>query len=446
MHQSTKAKLAPLWLGLVGLVASLITIPAAWLFSRMLPMSLSGFSTGLVFGAAVASFFAWQRREFSAVKSALFLCASFFAYFAAELSTINLAGRFPSPQFHPSLGPEGVVIPLYVVFVGGWVGAFFILTAAYYLFLSWRSQWAVLARSAGWSLLGGIFAACGWGLGSLVLAQFHRASLQFLILNLLWQTSVGAVIGVLVSHENLAQPLPQNLEAQQISFGGRRELQFAPALFFGLVILCLGIQVFRSVHLVRAASKLQVMEGKALAEAPPVENLPEIQPLPLQEALILEDVGGLRDTYPHQMTVPGEPHPGKNWMPTPTKVDYSVAYAPPQMADRSQAFPPPVTVTIEQFPNQAWADYSAKYPPGYSWLSGDPRTTITSVIKFGNKILMDRTLRFPDETGQLKFYWPSGNIFVTVIYDGGNRIVRNPSSIDEEFLRRYLERYRSTLR
>ena len=99
---------------------------------------------------------------------------------------------------------------------------------------------------------------------------------------------------------------------------------------------------------------------------------------------------------------------------------------------------PKVTVQVVQFPNDAWPLYFAKWSPNPSFLrEEDPALVLTRVKKFKNQVVMDRQFRSSDETGKLWFFWPSGNNLVNIIYE--------LKTVDEEFLRRYLEKYPSSL-
>jgi hypothetical protein len=93
-----------------------------------------------------------------------------------------------------------------------------------------------------------------------------------------------------------------------------------------------------------------------------------------------------------------------------------------------------IVVTVEQFPNSAWAQYKAKYPSASSSTVADHFTVTT---KFENRIYMDHSPWPPNQSGSTFFYWPSGAVVVTIRYEG-NRI-------NEELLKRYLEKYPSTL-
>jgi hypothetical protein len=170
--------------------------------------------------------------------------------------------------------------------------------------------------------------------------------------------------------------------------------------------------------------------AERLRDIPSVKNLPAIEPMKIEQALILEQIDGL---------VPGKHFKSEGWHPPseasawPQEIDFWVEY----LADKDDN-PPRVVVEVQQYPNEAWPRYYAKWSPVPGILrDGNPRLVLTRVKKFGNQVVMDRQSRSPDETGILWFFWPSGRNLVSITYS--SRV------IDEEFLRRYLERFPSSL-
>lgn len=96
-----------------------------------------------------------------------------------------------------------------------------------------------------------------------------------------------------------------------------------------------------------------------------------------------------------------------------------------------------VTVWVNQFPNEVWALYFAKYSPMNNLVPKNRNQVLSLARKFGNDIVVDRQFRFQDETGRLMFFWPSGKNLVTITYYFPN--------VREEFLRRYLKKCPSSL-
>lgn len=224
-------------------------------------------------------------------------------------------------------------------------------------------------------------------------------------------------------------------------------------LFVAIAILAVAYYL-RIEPLPTAAQMQEAAErrwAECLREAPSVKNLPPIQPMRVEQALVLEQINGL---------VPGSR--GKSdWRPPndpgPPEVNFRVEYLAYQAGDRprvtvhSDQSPdtvgvlprdhddlPFVVVDVWQYPNEAWPLYYATWSPVPDILQhGDPELDITRVKKFGNKVVMNRQYRSPDETGHLWFYWPSGKNLVSITYLS--------KVIDEEVLRRYLERFPSSL-
>jgi len=196
-------------------------------------------------------------------------------------------------------------------------------------------------------------------------------------------------------------------------------------------------------------------EAQRLRDVPSLEHLPEIEPMTIEQALILGEVGGL---------FPGtrEANVLKPWNYTksaadlPSEMDFRVDYVSEKDAQSCRGFityakdePPeplcegypdeiPVTVEVRQFPNEAWALYMAKWSPMPNVLKDDdPDLDIARVTKFKNRIVLDRQWRSPDETGVLLYFWASGQNLVCITYSS--------KGINEEFLRRYLVKYPSSL-
>ncbi len=193
--------------------------------------------------------------------------------------------------------------------------------------------------------------------------------------------------------------------------------------------------------------------AERLRDIPSLDNLPAIEPMKIEQALILEEIGGL---------FPGLREGSKSWHPRDTisqlapEMDFRVEYVEEKDVRSCQEFNTyskdgtplclyswsrtevPIIVEVEQFPNEAWPLYFAKWSPSPNILQhGDPSLDITRVMKFKNRIVMDRQYRSADETGKLWFFWPSGKNLISITY--------RTKMIDDEFLRRYLQKYPSSL-
>ena len=139
--------------------------------------------------------------------------------------------------------------------------------------------------------------------------------------------------------------------------------------------------------------------AERLRDLPSLKDLPEMEPVRIEQALILEPINGLP---------PGKPERAKRWHPKddpstyPPETDFRVEY----LSKDSQAV---VIVQVDQFPNDSWPQYFAKWSPSPGLLKDEnPSLVLTRMTKFKNQIVMDRQFRFPDESGHLWFFWPSG--------------------------------------
>lgn len=167
-------------------------------------------------------------------------------------------------------------------------------------------------------------------------------------------------------------------------------------------------------------------------DLPSLKDLPTMKPMKLDQALILERIGEL---------VPGSgPRAEKAWHPPnnmcssqfPPEMDFRVEYA------HEKGDPRTVVVEVQQFPSEAWPLYFAKWSPMPHVLSIERDLVLKRVSKFNHQVVVDTQFRFPDESGKLWYFWPSGKTLVSVTY--GSRVV------EEELLRRYLEKYPSSLK
>jgi len=165
-----------------------------------------------------------------------------------------------------------------------------------------------------------------------------------------------------------------------------------------------------------------------LAEAPSVADLPRTEPLTPEQTLIVGEIAGL---YPW---APMANSSGQLSPLSPPAVDYSIGYTatkdPPPLSVRRM-----VAVGVTQLPNAEWARYRVKYPQPN--VAIDSPQSLTNVSKFGQTIVQNTFMRYPNGDGTLCFLWPSGNFVVFVYYE--------TRQVNEEFLRQYLEKYPSSL-
>jgi hypothetical protein len=178
------------------------------------------------------------------------------------------------------------------------------------------------------------------------------------------------------------------------------------------------------------AEEEQKWRAKRLRDVPSLKGLPAMQPMKIEQALILEPIDGLALGNHQGAPTWHSPTDASNF---PPEIHYTVDY----LAEEDNN-PPAAVVEVMQYPNQAWPLYFAKWSPNPGILKDEnPDLALTRVRKFGDQIVMDRQFRSKDESGTLWFFWPSGNKLVSVIY--------RTKEIKEEVLRQYLRKFPSSL-
>jgi hypothetical protein len=208
----------------------------------------------------------------------------------------------------------------------------------------------------------------------------------------------------------------------------RRVLWTCVLLLAGLVLVYLGIVLF---HGMRAKKAYALFQDENSAAKPSLVGLPSIEPMTKEQALILEEIDGLAPTKIEVSKILYGPDVARYW---PHDVMFYVDYVGRNKTTNSSET---VTVWVNQFPNEAWALYFAKHSLLSDLVPRNRSLVLSLSRKFGNDIVVDRQFRFQDETGRLLFFWPSGKTLVTVIY--------YCPTLSEEFLRRYLKKYPSSL-
>lgn len=167
--------------------------------------------------------------------------------------------------------------------------------------------------------------------------------------------------------------------------------------FVGIVALTSLVVVFTASMYLRIqplsnAELIQNAKGRRrhaerLREKPSLKNLAAIEPMKVEQVLILEPIGGL---------APGKPEGSKPWRPPDIasqfapEMDFQIEYVAgnnDNPADSKEI----LVVEVQQFPSEAWPLYFAKWSPNPGLLREEnPRLVLTRVEKFGNRIVMDR--------------------------------------------------------
>ncbi|SRR6266700_5797786 len=213
----------------------------------------------------------------------------------------------------------------------------------------------------------------------------------------------------------------------------RKGVPIVAILFFSSLLALLGYNSFRWIQAEKAASLFQENKN-SLSDKPSLKNLPPIEPMEIERALILEEIGGLSAK---------DPKASKPWYPLnvasywPPEMDFRADYGAKKGDVTARPNEMPVSVWVHQLPNEDWALYFAKLSPMPDLVPKNRSLVLSLVKRFGNRVVMDRQFRDPDESGKLLYFWPSGKDLITVVYYS--------QVVNEEFLRRYLKKYPSSL-
>lgn len=411
-------------LATLGLTSGILTMTGPYLKGVY-------FSSGGLFGVALFAYFFVCRGYRSFSRAILLMPLSVVAYALAVWGTMFSAALFGVSQSEPSLAS---------LFVGGVIGGFLLLTAVLFLFRSPGIPGRHLfAKAAIWSLVSGGLGALGWALGpslgkalwsALPIAalpqpdSFREYSLYFV-----WQPLMALLIGFVVKSEHkefAASPVPQSPPgAPQPT----EPFLLAKKTFFTLMTLLLAVIVARAVPIRLRVAKREAGEARMRADVPSMENLPGIQPMTVDEAVINAPIAGYT---PHQATRGQEMGSHEKGFLKPGGLSYHVTYYPD---GEPRPYQNSVSVYVLQYPNAQWASYLAEFPYNIYNPHDDPKVH-TTVTRFQNKVRTDFFNRAG--TASVYYMWPSGNNLVTLTYYMFDE--------KEEFLRVYLEKYPSSIR
>jgi hypothetical protein len=417
MNPSVKSSI-PL-LAIAGLAS------AGFILSDFIRGDFGQYYVGFTFGLALAIYFVLREGVRNPAKIVAFLAACTAAYEAAVSTAVGLERIFPA---NGSTGSAGLDIPMPVFFGAGCVGAFIVLAAGIFLFGPREIRWDSFGRALLWCLGGGLLGVLGVGADGLRTRGTYG---NYFLLFLIWQPGAAGLLGGLLNRERKLLTMP----SQAISSGpenarvrGSRGILIVPWIFFACVFAFLGLSAMHTIQSRRIAAAQDAAYARYRAEAPSSADLPQLETLPLEQALIVAPIAGLYPWAPMTNTVaPAAPI-------QPRAIKYSIGYTaipdPPPVSVRRL-----IAVEVEQLPNADWALYKVKYPPLNMPLFSPQ--SLSRVTKFGQTVVQNTRMRYPDGGGTLSFLWPSGRFVVTVYFE--------TPDVEEEFLRQYLGKYPSSL-
>jgi hypothetical protein len=422
-----------LFLPVEGLVSGLLTCLTA-----ALPFGLGRavfLFVGLVFGAVISAHVRLFRGVRSAFRLIGFIATCTVAYTVSVFATMWTPFR---PQLLNFSGTGSGAIDSSPFLTGGFLGAA-IVCAGIHFFLAPSKNWPkFLLKALCISVACGFLGVLGWAVGEQLgnagwLPGFG-ASLDFYALYIIWQTGAAPLFGLLLSPQETLVVAPVGVRPAHVPLqtkAGRAMPSVSAIIFLVLVVATLAWFIARQVQGDRAGRRMQAAQQAAQQEAqqrlaaarPSSQNLPAIVELPVEQVLVLKPIAGHPCGRHFQWKVPGR----SDFVP------YTAEYKRSETAgDGEVSF---ADVNVSLYSNSDWAVYATKEGIMVNLEAQNPKA-VTTVTKFGNKVIMNTLMRYPNGDGDLYFYWASGNRFVEVRFHAPE---------EDEFLKEYLALYPSTL-
>lgn len=281
------------------------------------------------------------------------------------------------------------------------------------------------------SAASGFLGVLGWAVGERLadakLLSGAGSGLGLYTLLLIWQTGTTPLLGILLPLQEASVAAPIEMGPSSVALQAKKRgpaVSAGAVIFLVLVVSVIAWFIARQVQGERLARRRlaaeQAAERRLAAERPTSQYLPEIVELPIEQVLFLKPIAG------HPCG-----HSGKRR--ELNFIGYTAGYKRSETASDDEV--PLVDVNVRLYPNSDWAVYATKqgFDPS---LEADNPSAVTTVTKFGNKVIMNTVMRDPKGGGDLFFYWASRNRFV---------FVRFADIEQDEFLRQYLLLYPSDL-
>ena len=399
--------------GMAGLLSGVITLA---MYLLQTPFAAELYSVGLIFGLVMCAYFAGLHGFYNPLKLGAFVMASTAAYaiafiVAAKITEIVGAGwsaRNPGSN------------PLAPMFAGGWLGALIVLEAAVFLFGPRDVGWQPIGKAALWSIAGGLLGIAG----TLLDGEFGPTPNEPRLLYPIWQAGTGALLGLLIHRIwSTAPAVPMKARLDQANPEPRENLSVVVVggVFLAFLLAFLGWLTSSQIRQERRADEQHAVLEDILAETPPRATLPDRAPKRPEDMLLVREIAG---------------HPaGKAYANPYSGVSVGAALYSVRYGTEPEVGPDAVAVEVREMPNAEWAHYQSRHPlPDVEAISPE---SIVPVTQAGANMYKDSLARSSDGTGWLCFRWPSGNFAVSICYA--------TPTIDQEFLKEYLEKYPSAL-
>ena len=425
-------------LALLGLLSALLSILVPALLTEPRSPFFVGSSLGVfpgdVFGAVIAVYFLTFAGVRSVAKAIGLVVASTFAYFVAWLSGVFL-GMFASGAMgiqsnwntdSAELLPD-MVAP---VLIAGVLGAFLVLTAVLRLYSAEASWRRVMSKSLPWSLVGGLLALVGWGLGPsigvLVWSSLNSyqlgpnedigyaarsMNLNQYSANIIWQTGMGMILGIMLSEAPLV--------SITAGAGAIPKQKLKPSNAFLLALMAVSLALFLIPSLPNEYQNMRWHRAhREELAAGPISHVPKIDTTPADAILLLTPIGKY---------LPEQARAARSTIEQAYSVRYSLSGSP---STGPSSVEPHVDVEVQDWP-AGWAKFEVENQgQGFSKIAHQNAdgASVEERTEFGNRILFKRD-------PEAHYAWKSNDRIVLMKF----------YSVDpDEFLQKYLEKYPST--
>jgi hypothetical protein len=413
------------------------------------PPSLGGklgvLYVGTIYGFLLGVYFATCRGVRSALRLITLVVVSAVAWPVAYFGSFDAAGHIPGGLVHEG---DAVAPGFPLIAFGGVLGGAILLIPVLLLFKPVSIKWrAALVRASLGILLSGIVGGIAWELGPTLGATIwallptaplpQPESYGMAALFFVWQPVIALFIGWATSENTM---LVQTQASGPRSEASARASRFSPGLdgraFVVIVATLAALSLTRIIPVRLRLAHRERAVAKMRGSRPSAVDIPVVQPMTEEEALILKQIG---DYQPgHVMKTVERVSPEKGFE-RPGNMYFSSFYTKTgEPVPQSPLAPGQhVWVIAQQYPNSAWAQYFAEYPPN-RYNSFDNPKQHAVVVQFNNRVRSNQLERSPGQTWYPLYYiWPSGNCVITVEYHTPDENL--------EIVRAYLEKYPSSI-
>ena len=420
-------------LALVGLTSAILCIAQPPLRGW-----LNILYVGAVYGLLLIVYFCACRGVRSIARLVTVVGVSAVAWPTAYFGAFAGMGYIPGGMVH-----EDPAFPL--IAFGGVLGGVVLLTPVLLVLKpSSHSRGAALVKAFMGVLLSAIIGGVAWELGptlgAALWALLPRSPLPqpdsyaMSALFFVWQPIMALFIGWATSE--IPRSSTENIETRQ-KMGVSARYTGISRRAFGLTVAgLLALSLTRIIPIrLRLAHREDIASDKKRSKPADVD-VAVSQPMSEEEALILHNIGNYQPGHAFKRVEPVSHEKGSE---SPPDFYFGTLYT--QVGEQVPQWPIApkqyISAVVQQYPNRAWAQYFAEYPPRM-YISPDDPKQHAIVVQFGNKVRSSQLNRSPGQTWiPLYYMWPSGDCIITVEY--------HTSDENLEIVGAYLAKYPSSI-